>query len=82
MDFKNLTKATYVGEETGGKPNHFGEVKRFELPSSKIEVYYSTKFFRRAEKDVSTINPDFKVEESFGDFKSGVDPVFDWIKKQ
>lgn len=82
MDFKDLTKAIYVGEETGGKPNHFGEVKRFELPSSKIEVYYSTKFFRRAEKDVSTINPDFKVEESFSGFKSGIDPVFEWIKMQ
>lgn len=82
MDFKGLTKAIYVGEETGGKPNHFGEVKRFELPSSKMEVYFSTKFFRRAEKDMSTINPDFKIEESFNDFKLGVDPVFEWIKKQ
>lgn len=82
MDFKSLTKATFVGEETGGKPNHFGEVKRFELPNSKIEVYYSTKFFRRAEKDVNTINPDVKVEESFDDFKLGIDPVFEWIKKQ
>ena len=26
MDFKNMTQATFVGEETSGKPNHFGEI--------------------------------------------------------
>ncbi len=80
MDFKRYTKATTIGEETGGKPNHFGEVRTFKLPNSKIKVYYSTKFIRRADKDVNTINPDIKIEASFNDYQAGIDPVYEWIK--
>ncbi|MBK7966645.1 MAG: hypothetical protein IPK10_16135 [Bacteroidetes bacterium] len=28
MDFKRLTNALFIGEETAGMPNHFGEVKK------------------------------------------------------
>lgn len=80
LDFKKFTKATLIGEETGGKPNHFGEVKKFNLPSSKINVFYSSKFFRMVDKDVNTINPDIKIEESFKDFQAGIDPIYEWIK--
>ena len=82
MDFKRLTNAVFVGEETGGKPNHFGEVKRFQLPTSKIIVKYSTKYFERTEEGVNTLAPDVKIEMSFSDFMKGIDPVYDWIKEQ
>lgn len=82
MDFKRLTNAVFVGEETSGKPNHFGEVKKFQLPSSGIRVDYSTKYFKRTDEKVTTINPDIKLEPSFSDFASGIDPVYEWIKKQ
>lgn len=35
MDLKRLTNAVFVGEETAGKPNHFGEVKAFQLPDEE-----------------------------------------------
>ena len=79
MDFKQLTNAVFVGEETAGKPNHFGEVRSFQLPSSKVLVNYSTKNFNRSEKEIETIEPDMSIEMSFADFKKGVDPVFEWI---
>ena len=82
MDFKQLTNAVFVGEETAGKPNHFGEVRSFQLPSSKVLVNYSTKYFTRSEKEIETIEPDMSIEMSFADFKKGVDPVFEWIKAQ
>ena len=82
MDFKQLTNAVFVGEETAGKPNHFGEVRSFQLPSSKVLVNYSTKYFKRSEKEIETIEPDMSIEMSFADFKKGVDPVFEWIKAQ
>lgn len=82
MDFKQLTNAVFVGEETAGKPNHFGEVHSFQLPSSKVLVNYSTKYFKRSEKEIETIEPDMSIEMSFADFKKGVDPVFEWIKAQ
>ena len=82
MDFKQLTNAVFVGEETAGKPNHFGEVRSFQLPSSKVLGNYSTKYFKRSEKEIETIEPDMSIEMSFADFKKGVDPVFEWIKAQ
>lgn len=38
-------KATTIGEEIGGKPGHFGEVKVLRLPESRLPVQYSTKDF-------------------------------------
>lgn len=80
MDFQKYTKAILVGEETGGKPNHYGEIKKFELPSSQATVKYSTKYFTRSDKDLNTITPDIEIRTSFSDFKSGIDPVYEWIK--
>ena len=82
MDFKRLTNAIFVGEETAGKPNHFGEVKSFQLPNSKLYVSYSTKYFKSTDENVSTITPDVIVEMSFSDLLKGIDPVYEWIKKQ
>ncbi len=82
MDFANMTVAIFVGEDTGGKPNHFGEVKSFRLPNSGLKVSYSTKYFKRTDKDVNTLSPDIPIESSFRDFKEGIDPVYEWIKKQ
>lgn len=82
MDFKRLTNAIFIGEETSGKPNHFGEVKSFQLPSSGIRVNYVTKYFKRTDEKVSTISPDIKLEPGFSDFVSGIDPAYEWVKKQ
>lgn len=82
MDFKRLTNAVYVGEETAGKPNHFGEVKNFQLPASKLWVNYSTKYFKVTDEEVNTITPDVRIEMSFSDFIKGIDPVYEWIKRQ
>lgn len=82
MDFKQLTNAIFVGEETAGKPNHFGEVRSFQLPSSRLGVMYSTKYFKRSDQNISTLTPDVPIESSFEDYAKGIDPVFEWIKNQ
>ena len=82
MDFEKMTDAIFVGEETGGKPNHFGEVRSFKLPNSGLEVNYSTKYFKKSDKYINTFAPDYIIKESFIDLKKGIDPVYDWIKKQ
>lgn len=82
MDFKRLTNAVFVGEETAGKPNHFGEVRRFQLPNSQLTVTYSTKYFKITDENVNTIAPDVPIEMSFSDLVKGIDPVYEWIKKQ
>lgn len=82
MDFINKTNTILVGEETSGKPNHLGEVRILRLPSSALNLQYSTKYFKRTDKDLNTITPDKIIEPSFADFKNGKDPVFEWILKQ
>lgn len=82
MDFKNLTNAIFVGEETSGKPNHFGEVKKFQLSSSQLVVNYSTKYFKRTEEASNSIVPEITQETRFTDFIKGLDPAYSWILKQ
>ncbi len=82
MDFKKMINAILVGEETSGKPNHFGEVREMKLPYSGLIVRYSTKYFKETNKDVNTVTPDKIIEASFKDFKEGRDPVYEWIAKQ
>jgi len=82
MDFKQKTNAILIGEETGGKPNHFGEIQNIELPSSKLVVYYSTKYFSYSKENSNTIAPDTNLEPTFNDYKNGIDPVLEWIIKQ
>lgn len=82
MDFKRLTNAVFVGEETAGKPNHFGEVRGFQLPASQLKVRYSTNYFKYTDENTNTIIPDIAIEMSFSDFMKGIDPVYEWVKKQ
>lgn len=82
MDFKRLTDAVFIGEETAGKPNHFGEVRGFQLPASQLQVRYSTNYFKYTDENTNTIIPDVAIEMSFSDFMKGIDPVYEWVKKQ
>lgn len=80
LDFKNNTNAIFVGEPTGGKPNHFGEIKKFTLPNSGLVVYYSTKHFIHSQSDTDSFYPNYEINTSFNEYKNGVDPVYNWIK--
>ena len=71
--------ALLVGEETGGKPNHFGEVKVLQLPNSRFPIQYSTKYFATYPKDLPSIHPDIDVQASFEDLLSCRDPVLEAI---
>ncbi len=82
MDFKRLTNAIFIGEETSGKPNHFGQVQNFKLPNSGIAVTYSTKYFKRTDDDSNSLKPDVLFETSYSDFLNGIDPAYEWVKKQ
>lgn len=82
LDFKRLLGACWVGEETSGKPNHLGEVRSFTLPASGLQVQYSTKYFKNVDEEVDTLVPDVLIPMTFDDYRQGVDPVYEWIKKQ
>jgi hypothetical protein len=76
---KKDTEAFFVGEATGGEPNHYGEVKQFKLPNSEKPIRYSTKYFKWVDEDINTLEPDEVIEESFAAYREGTDPVMEWI---
>lgn len=80
MDFRMHTNAIFVGSVTGGRPNHYGEVKQLTLPSSGLKVSYSTKYFNNYVPDSDAFYPDCEVETTFQDYKNGIDPVYEYIK--
>ncbi len=79
LEFKNETAATFYGEPTGGKPNHYGEVKFFPLPNSRLFITYSTKYFNRSGEDTPSFVPDVVIRTSFEDLRSCRDPVLEKI---
>lgn len=79
MDFKN-SKAIFIGEETSGKPNHFGETDNFTLPNSRLLVYYSKNYFKESKEDLKSLKPDFETSVSIDDAINGIDPAFEFVK--
>jgi hypothetical protein len=76
-DFKEHTQAILVGEPTSGNASHFGEVRTFELPHTHINVYYSTKYFRRDGGNEGALVPDIAAAQTFKDFVNGIDPAIE-----
>jgi hypothetical protein len=80
MTLKSRYGAVLVGEPSGGSPNHFGEVTSFELPNTKLKVFYSQKRFERAPPGTTTITPDHVARATFADYLAGRDVVLDLIR--
>jgi hypothetical protein len=78
---KKELNAMLVGEPTGCKPNHYGEVKELTLPNTNLIVSYSTKYFSSYSDDAAiTLEPDFWVKNfSYNSF-SGIDSYVEFIK--
>jgi C-terminal processing protease CtpA/Prc len=77
ISLRRNTEALFVGEPTGGKPNHFGEVRQFTLPFSRLQVSYSTKYFTHSDQDTPSFMPDILVDMSPEDYFTGKDPVLE-----
>jgi hypothetical protein len=71
------TRALCFGLPTGQGPNHFGEVRSFELPNSKLKVYYSTKRFEMDAQNHPAMAPDVEVGPTIADYRAGRDPALE-----
>lgn len=67
----------FFGEPTGGKPNHFGEVRSFRLPHSNLTVHHSTKYFEIVPGNAASLFPDHTVRTTADDYFAGHDPVLE-----
>jgi hypothetical protein len=76
------SNATFIGEPTGGSPNGYGEVRRFKLPNSQVQVTYSTKYFKNMDTDLTSIEPDIRVDMPAQAVFSGRDPLLEGLIPQ
>ena len=81
IDLKKKTEAVFYGEPTGGKPNHYGEIRTLTLPHLGLKVSYSTKYFQFVEGDEPSLIPDVLVELALDDYLALRDPVLEAILK-
>lgn len=79
LSLQQKTAAIFVGEPSGGSPNHFGELQQLKFPNSGITVSYSTKYFQFVEGDADAIYPDIEAGLSFADYLGGHDPALEAI---
>jgi tetratricopeptide (TPR) repeat protein len=86
MNFANMldmyTSAIFVGEPTGGAPNHFGDSLTMTLPNSKVPVQVSSVWWQDQDpRDQRLwIAPDIAAEATANDDRSGRDPALEAIR--
>jgi C-terminal processing protease CtpA/Prc len=77
-DVDRLTKATFIGEPTGGFVRGYGDTVSVLLPKSGINVRIAARYwdFGKGARDRRlAVNPDRKVKVTIADFLAGRDPV-------
>jgi hypothetical protein len=85
IDLRQKAGADFVGEPSGGRPNHYGEVRSFELPNLDRTVQYSTRYFESfrpgpgEDPDPLALFPDTPAPRSFGAYLQGRDPVIEAV---
>jgi hypothetical protein len=78
--FRAQTAAILVGQPIGEKPNSYQEARRMTLPNSKLVVSYSVRFYKFVDEGAENlIRPDHEIVPSWEDFKTGRDPVLEWV---
>jgi hypothetical protein len=81
-ELEQTTGATFVGEDMGGSPNLYGDVRPTRLPYGAlgpIDVYVATRYWVKSTADDPriTIQPDLAVPYSSADWLAGRDPVLE-----
>ena len=79
VKWRKETNATFIGQETSGKLNHYGSWNTFTLPNSKLTVQYSTIYVNNGEDESDSFMPDKTIEISIDDYVNKKDPVLDYI---
>lgn len=78
-ELQKYSNATFVGEPTASKGNHFGDSYRIVLPNSRVTFRVSTLWHQyldsRDKREM--IEPQIKSQLTFDDYAAGRDPVLE-----
>jgi len=79
-DLKKKTRAIFIGEASGGKPNCYGEVSYFVLQNSKLRIRYSTEYYDVIQDDsLLSLFPDVPFEVTFADYLANRDACMNYV---
>lgn len=83
IELEQEAGAILVGSPTGGRPNHYGEVRELELPNLGATARYATKYFEiyegeKGEQDA--IFPDIEAPYSLAALIQKRDPAMEAIR--
>lgn len=79
VEMKRQLSVTLVGEQTGGNVNHFGEVRGFQLPNSKLIIGYSTRYWETWKGKKGGLQPDIPIRYNAKSFLKGEDEALSAI---
>jgi len=82
IDMRKELNAILVGEPTGSKPNSYSENDGLTLPNSRLQVSYSTRYYKLQEKDTPALMPDKLIEPVWEIYTAGRDSAMEWILAQ
>ncbi len=76
-ELQHRSKAIFVGEPTGGRPNVYADVRTLTLPNSRIPVEISAKYWEFGGPDDhrESIDPNVPSQWTLADFVAGRDTV-------
>jgi hypothetical protein len=83
IDLEKHTRAIFVGEPTGARPNHFGDATRLTLPESGMTLRVSTLYWQYSgPRDTRpTLEPHFLAQRASADLWAGGDPALELIER-
>ena len=81
IDFRDIAHAMLVGETIAERPNSYSENDEMTLPQSRMEVSYSTRYYKFLPDD-GLVVPAKEIHPTWAQWLAGRDPVLDWIVAQ
>ncbi|MGO4293310.1 hypothetical protein [Chitinophaga sp. RAB17] len=82
VEFKRNTHAILVGQMTSGNINHYGEVRGFRLPNTKMVIDYSTRYWETWKGKKGALMPDKAITYHSVNFISNKDEALEYIYKR
>jgi hypothetical protein len=80
-EMEKYTHATFAGEPSASRGNHYGDSRRIVLPNSKVTVRVSTLWWQYGDPrdDRPWIEPSIPAPLTFADYRAGRDPALEAV---